>query len=216
MADLNFHVESAEAMPFSAAPQLIFKLRISDAENVAPIHAIALRCQIRIEPGKRRYTPDEQEMLPDLFGPPSRWGQTLRPMLWTHAAVVVPPFTGSTLVDLPVPCTYDLTLGATKYFYALEEGEVPLCLLFSGTIFYGTEDGGMQVGQISWEKEANFRLPIEVWKKMMNLYYPNIAWLCLRKDVFDRLAQFKSQRAIPTWEQAMEQLLCEADEGAVP
>ena len=137
-------------------------------------------------------------------------------MLWTHAAVVVPPFSGSTLVDLPVPCTYDLTLGATKYFHALESGEVPLCLLFSGTIFYGTEDGGMQVGQISWEKEANFRLPVDVWKKMIDIYYPNIAWLCLRRDIFDRLAQFKSQRGIATWEQAMERLLCEADEGAVP
>jgi len=216
MADLNFQVESADALPFAAAPQLIFKLRITDAENSAPIHAVALRCQIRIEPAKRRYTPDEQGMLPDLFGPPSRWGQTLRPMLWTHAAVVIPPFSGSTLVDLPVPCSYDLTLGATKYFHALEEGEVPLCLLFSGTIFYGTEDGGMQVGQISWEKETSFRLPIEVWNKMMDLYYPNVAWLALRKDVFNRLAQYKSQRAIATWEQAMEELLCQADQGALP
>jgi hypothetical protein len=216
MPDLNFQVESAEAMPFAAAPQLIFKLRVTDAANEAPIHAIALRCQIRIEPGKRRYNADEQSLLPDLFGPPSRWGQTLRPMLWTHAAVVVPPFTGSTVVDLPVPCTFDLTLGATKYFYSLAEGEIPLCLLFSGTIFYGTEDGGLQVGQISWEKEAYFRLPVAVWKKMMDIYYPNLAWLSLRKDVFDRLYQYKSQRALPTWEQALEELLAAADEGAVP
>jgi hypothetical protein len=216
MPDLNFQVESAEAMPFAASPQLVFKLRVTDAANEAPIHAIALRCQIRIEPGKRRYNSDEQSLLPDLFGPPHRWGQTLRPMLWTHAAVVVPPFTGSTVVELPVPCTFDLTLGATKYFYALEEGEVPLCLLFSGTIFYGTEDGNLQVGQISWEKEANFRLPIAVWKKMMDIYYPNSAWLCLRKDVFDRLYQYKSQGALATWEQALEELLAAAEEGAAP
>ena len=80
-------------------------------------------------------------------------------MLWTHASAVVPPFTGGTVVDLPVPCTYDFNLAATKYFDALEEGDIPLCFLFSGTIFYEAADGGLQVTQIPWEKEAYFRLP---------------------------------------------------------
>ena len=133
--------------------------------------------------------------LHDLFGPPSRWGQTLRPMLWTHASVVTPPFNGENVVDLPVPCTYDFNLAATKYFHALEGGDVPLRLLFSGTIFYGPPMAVMQVAQIPWEREANFSLPVDLWKTMMDMYYPNTAWLNLRKDVFDRLQQSNRQRA---------------------
>src|SRR5206468_2382419 len=116
--------------------------------------------------------------------------------------------------DLPVPCTFDFNVAAAKYFYALEDGEIPLCLLFSGTIFYAGDGGALQVVQISWEKEVNYRLPVSVWKRMMDLYYPNTAWLCLRQDVFDRLYQYKSRRMLPTWEQALESLLSGAEAGA--
>jgi hypothetical protein len=215
MPDFNFQVERAEPQPFTTGPLLLFKLRVGQAvapgAEPTPIHSILLRCQIRIEPGQRRYGTEEQERLRDLFDTPGRWSQTLRPLLWTHASVVVPPFTGSTVVDLPVPCTYDFNVGATKYFYALEEGQVPLSLLFSGTIFYEVEDTGLQVSQIPWEKEATFRLPVQVWKDMMQWYYPNSAWLCLRKDVFDRLYQYKRRQGLPTWEQALESLLPTAD-----
>jgi hypothetical protein len=210
MPDLNFEVERAEPLPHSAAPQLIFKLAISDAAGAeaTPIPAVALRCQVRIEPARRRYVAAEQEGLLDLFGEPSRWGQTLKSLLWTQTGLVVPPFTGRTVVDLPVPCTYDFNIAATKYFHALEDGEVPLCLLFSGTIFYVEEDGGpLQVSPISWEKEAVFRLPVRVWKEMMELYYPNTNWLCLRRDVFDLLYQYRRRLGLPTWEQALERLL---------
>jgi Family of unknown function (DUF6084) len=207
MPDLSFQVEKAEAVRFAAAPLLGFKLRIAQDAAALPIHAIALRCQIRIEPGRRRYQVEEQRGLLDLFDTPDRWGQTLRPMLWTHTSTVVPPFTDSIIVDLPVPCTFDFNVAATKYFHALEDGEVPLSLLFSGTVFHEVEDAGLQVEQIPWEKEASFRLPVAVWKEMMELYYPNSAWLCLRRDIFDRLHQYKSEQRIPTWEQALETLL---------
>jgi hypothetical protein len=208
--DLNFTVEGAEQQPHSAAPLLVFKLRITETltdDEPTTIPAIALRCQIRIEPIRRRYAAPEQERLLDLFGEPARWGQTLRSALWTHASVVVPPFAGTTVVDLPVPCSFDFNVAATKYFHALEDGEVPVCLLFSGTIFYTADDGFLQVSQIPWEKEASFRLPVSVWKEMMELYYPNSAWLCLGRDAFDRLYRFKRSQGIPTWEQAIETLL---------
>jgi hypothetical protein len=210
MPDLNFEVERAEPLPHAASPQLIFKLAISDAAGAgsAPIPAVALRCQVRIEPARRRYVATEQERLLDLFGEPARWGQTLKSLLWTQTGLVVPPFTGRTVVDLSVPCTYDFNVAATKFFYALEEGEVPLCLLFSGTIFYVEDEGGpLQVSPIPWEKEASFRLPVRVWKEMMELYYPNSTWLCLRRDVFDRLYRYKRRLGLPTWEQALERLL---------
>ena len=210
MLDLKFTVEGAEQQPHSAAPLLVFKLRIAETianEELTTIPAIALRCQVRIEPTRRRYATAEQEQLLDLFGEPQRWGQTLRSALWTHASVVVPPFTGSTVVDLPVPCSFDFNVAATKYFHALENGEVPLCLLFSGTIFYTAEDGYLQVSQIPWEKEANFRLPVSVWKDMIDVYYPNSTWLCLGRAAFEKLYRFKRCQGIPTWEQAIETLV---------
>lgn len=210
MPDLNFQVHEAVADPYAAAPLLVFKLGIVNAEwaeREEPIHTIALRCQIQIEALRRRYSPPEQERLLDLFGEPERWSQTLRTMLWTHTSVVVTPFKGSTMVDLPAPCTFDFNVAATKYFAGLEEGEIPLCLQFSGTVFYEAEHGALQVAQIPWSKETKYRLPVRVWQDMMDLYYPNSAWLRLRRDVFDRLYRYKMQNAIPTWEQAIERLL---------
>ncbi|HVS38676.1 MAG TPA: DUF6084 family protein [Gemmataceae bacterium] len=207
MPELSFAVESARAEPFAAAPLLLFTLRVHQAAPVVPIHSVVLRCQIRIEPGKRPYAASEKERLHDLFDAPDRWRQTLRPMLWTHASVVLPPFTEGVTADLPAPCTFDFNVAATKYFHALEDGEAPLTFLFSGTVFYEGDDGALQVAQIPWDREAAFRLPMRTWREMMNRYYPNSAWLCLRQDIFDRLYRYKSRRGLPTWEQALESLL---------
>jgi hypothetical protein len=135
-------------------------------------------------------------------------------MLWTHVCAVVPPFEASTVVDLPVPCSSDFNLAATKYFAALGDGEIPLCFLFSGTIFHGARDGMLQVSQISWEKEADYRLPAATWRTLMDQHYPNCAWLSLRKDVFERLARYKSLQGLLTWEQALDRLLSRGEETA--
>jgi hypothetical protein len=218
MPDLNFQVEGAQPQPYAAAPLLLFPLRVSEvrAEGAepTPIQSVVLRCQIRIEPARRRYDAREQERLRDLFGTPERWGQTLRPMLWTHASAVIPPFAGIGTGELAVPCTYDFSLAATKYFDALDGGDLPLCFLFSGTIFYEAAEGALQVAQIPWEKEASYRLPAATWHALMDRYYPNVACLLLRKDVFLRLDQLRSRRGLPTCEQALERLLSSAEESA--
>ena len=207
MPELNFQLKGAEAVPFAVAPTLLFRLSVENKALDEPIHSVALRCQIQIEATRRQYTPPEQERLLDLYGEPERWSQTLRAMLWTHTSVIVPPFNGQTEVDLAVPCTFDFNVAAAKYFAALEDGEVPLCLMFSGTVFYESPTGALQVAQIPWDREVNYRLPVRVWREMIDIYYPNTAWLCLRRDVFDRLNQYKMSRAIPTWEQALESIL---------
>jgi uncharacterized protein DUF6084 len=211
MPDLNFAVESAEAVPFAAAPMLSLKLRVSNRQPDEVIHTIALRAQIQIEATRRRYTAAEKEKLGDLFGDPDRWSRTLRAMLWTHASVVIPSFTGATLADLQVPCTFDFNVAATKYFHGVSDGEIPLNLLFSGTVFYAAPDGLLQVAPISWEKEARFRLPVQVWRTMMDEYYPNSAWLALHRDVFERLYEFKVRNGFPSWEEALERLLAEVE-----
>lgn len=207
MPDLDFHVEGAATQLYSASPLLVFKLRLVNTDENETIHTVALRCQIQIETTRRHYQPAEQTSLRDLFGEPERWSQTLRPMLWTHASVIAPSFVGNTNVDLPVPCTFDFNVAAVKYFAGLENGEIPLCLQFSGTIFYLTDEGLLQIAQIPWNKEVKYRLPVEVWREMMDVYYPNSAWLNLRRDVFDRLYQYKVRQGLPTWEQTLESLL---------
>lgn len=211
--DLDFSVESVDPVAFCAVPTLAFKLRVTSAGD-QPVQAVALDCQLRIEAQKRRYEPDEKDRLLELFGEPSDWSRTLRSLLWTHASASVPPFTGTAVFDLQVPCTYDFNVIAAKYFHAVEGGEVPLLLLFSGSIFYSGERGELQVARVSWNKEAAYRLPVSVWKELIEIYYPNTAWLSLRRDVFDRLAAFKSARTLPTWEQALEALLSAAEEPA--
>lgn len=207
MPDLSFSVESAECVLFAAAPMLAFRLRLTNSPAEEVIHTVALRCQIMMEVTRRRYTPADQERLRDLFGEPERWSRTLRSLLWTHANCVAPGFRGSSAVDIQVPCTFDFNVAATKYFYGLEDGEIPLIFHYSGTIFYADASGALSVFPISWEKESRFRLPVKIWKEMMDAYYPNSAWLSLRRDVFDRLYRYKVQNGIPTWEAALESML---------
>src|SRR5579862_3834521 len=215
MLDLDFQVLGAEPARVAAAPLMLFNLRVAE-RRVAPrsgdhgatwspttIYTVTLHCQIQIEPARRRYEAHQRKRLLELFGTPERWGQTLRPFLWTHASIVVRPFAGSTDIDLPVSCSYDFSLAATKYFDALDSGDMPLCFLFNGTIFYEGAEAGLQVAQVPWEKEAYFRLPAATWKALMDMYYANTAWLGLRKDMFDKLSDYKSRHGLATWEQAV-------------
>jgi hypothetical protein len=207
MPDLSFRVAGAEPVAYAVAPLLGLRLHIENAAAEEEIRSVALQCQIRIEAARRAYSGEEQARLRDLFGEPERWGRTLHSMLWTHAAVTVPGFCGGTEVELPLPCTFDLTVATAKYFHGLEGGCVPLTLLFSGSVFYEGEDCGLLVEQIPWCKEASYALPAAVWQQMMDAYYPNTAWLCLRRDVVERLDRYKRERGLATWEQALEKIL---------
>ena len=207
MPELGFHIDGVEVAALAATPTITFKLRVTNRDPSERIQSVALRCQIQIEVTRRRYAAEEQRKLRDLFGEPERWSQTLKNLLWTHVSVNMPAFQDATVVDVPVPCTFDFNVAATKYFHGLAEGEVPLCVMFSGSVFYSSQGGGMQVAPISWDKEARYRLPVQVWRDMMNAYYPGSAWLCLRRDVFERLYDYKVRNGIPTWEEALENML---------
>ena len=67
MADLIFGCTGASAERYAATPTLTFSLTITESSGVR-VHAIALRCQIRIEPHRRRYSAAEARRLHDLFG----------------------------------------------------------------------------------------------------------------------------------------------------
>jgi len=214
MPDLNFEVVGAEVPPFAAVPTLVFKLSVENSNAQERIYSVALRCQIQLAVTRRHYSPNEQARLLEVFGEPKRWGETLRSLLWTTVSTVVPQFSGSATVDLPVPCTYDFEVVSTKYFDALEDADIPLTFLFSGTIFYEGEEGYVQVGQISWSKDASYRLPVATWRAMIERYYPNSAWIRLHKDVFDRLYHYKAIHGLPTWEEVIERLVQASGEEA--
>jgi hypothetical protein len=126
---------------------------------------------------------------------------------------VVPAFVGATTVDLPIACSFDFNVAATKYFHGVQSGEIPAAFLFSGTVFYEAAAGGLQAVQIPWDREASFRVPLELWKEMMELYYPQSVWLSLRDDVFERLRDYKVRNGLPTYEAALESMLGTAAEG---
>ena len=209
MPDLEFGVESVVVAGGALTPVLEFSLQVEEVDG-RDIDTIALSCQIMIEAVRRPYAAREQEALLDLFGIPERWGTSLKTMLWTHAAMVVPGFKGTTTVKLPVPTTFDLSLAPTKYFFALDGGEVPLTFQFSGTVFYRDQAGGLTTERIAWTKEAGFRLPVSVWRELITAHYADGAWLCLDRDVFDRLYRYKARRGAPSWDAVVTELLAGA------
>ena len=205
MTELSFEVLDARPEEFAAAPHLLFRMRVNETSG-AVVHAIALRCQLRIEPQRRPYDPAEQEGLADLFGTPDRYGSTLKPFLWTHATAMVQGFEGSREFELPVACTYDFDVSATKYIHALRGGNIPVVLLFSGTVFTRGASG-FAVEQLSWSLEAEHRLPVSVWHQLMDLYFPGSGWIRLDRESIDALARYRTAHGLTSWEQTIAQLV---------
>ncbi|MEU9233823.1 DUF6084 family protein [Streptomyces subrutilus] len=204
MTELGFTCTGVRADGYAAGPTLVFRLRITAAGD-ARVHALALRCQIRIEPARRGYGPAEADGLADLFGERSRWGTTLQPVQFAQVPLMVPGFTGETEIDLAVPCTYDMDIAATRYFHALEEGEAPLLMLFSGTAFTGA--GGFRVEPVPWDREASYRLPVPVWREMIEQHFPGCGWLRLPRDMMAELLAFRSRHSLASWEATVRTLL---------
>lgn len=201
MTELSFTCLEVRAENYAVTPTLLFRLRV-DAAAGQRVRAIALRCQIRIEPARRGYSENEPERLLELFGERGRWGDTLKPFQFANTSTVIASFTDTIEVDVSVPCTYDMEVTAGRYFHALEDGEIPFILLFSGTIF-GDGEKGLWIEQVPWHAEARYRMPVAVWREMMDGHFPGSGWLRLRRDTIDALAEFKAARGLPSWDDAV-------------
>jgi hypothetical protein len=210
MLELSFDCVDVQPERYAASPTLLFGLRIFELTG-EPIHAVALRCQIRIEPSRRLYSHAEQAQLYDLFGEPARWGETMHPIQFASVSHVVPGFTNHTDTTISVPCSYDLEVAAGKYFASLADGEIPLLLLFSGTVFARGETG-FTAHQIPWHHEARYGLPVSVWREMIDALFPNEGWLRMRRETIDALRRYRGREAIATWDDTIERLLKEAGE----
>ena len=207
MVDLVFTAEGVDVERYAVVPTLIFKLRITNTTPDVDVRNVLLQSQLRIDATLRRYELADEQRLAELFGEPSRWRETLSSMLWTHANLQIPAFESKCVIDLPVQCSFDFNVAATKYFHGLKGGEVPLALLFSGTVFYRDPGGFLQMEPIPWSKQADFRLPVAVWRNMMDLYYPNSAWLRIDREVFDELHRFKRENGFTGLDHALRALL---------
>jgi hypothetical protein len=204
--ELDFGVAGAAPVRHAAVPTLGFQLEIATRSELQ-IRSISLDVQIQIATRRRSYEEEEQAQLQELFGEPQRWSTTLRTLLWLRTTQVVPAFAGATTVELQVPCTYDFDVTAAKYLAALRDGVVPLELLFNGTVFYKAESGLLQTVMVGWDREAEYRLPVQVWRETMDMYFPGSAWLRLQRDTFDRLHAYRAKHALTSWEHAVDRLL---------
>ena len=207
---LRFAVLGAAPIEHAAAPTLGFALQIESAGG-RPIRSVLLDVQIRIAARRRAYDAGEQERLFELFGAAAGWGAALRTLLWTRATLVVPPFTGRTEIELPVACSYDLEVAGARYFDALGDGEVPLEFLFSGSVFYADPDGRLQTARISWEAEAEYALPVAVWRETMERHFRGATWLRLQRESYERLRAYRARHALPTWEATLDALLADEE-----
>ena len=209
--ELSFRVVDVAPEPYAVVPNLLARLRVEESTG-EPVHALALRAQIRIEPQRRRYDDTEERALLDLFGDRTRFAQTLKPFAWLHASTVAQGFTGVTEFDLPIPCTYDFEVSGTTYLHALRDGEIPLIFLFSGTVFTrGTT--GFSVAQVPWDSEDRFRLPVAVWRNLMEANFPATEWVRMRRDTVDALAHYRHVLGFTTWDDAVTTLLAQASAG---
>ncbi len=208
MADLIFGCTGASADRFAVTPTLSFQLAITERSGVR-VHAIALRCQIRIEPHRRRYSATEAERLHDLFGDTSRWADTVKPIQLATVTAMVPSFSDVTEIDLPVPCTYDLEVASARYLQGLDDGTIPLLMLFSGTVFIATETG-FSVELVPWSAEASYRMPVTIWRDLVDAHFPGSVWLRCSRETLDVLSGYKARHALPTWDATLTALLAAA------
>jgi len=210
VAELRLEVLGAAVEQHAFAPAIALRLRVTERSG-APVAAMALRAQVRVEPQLRPYTAQERDRLVEMFGPAFQWGDSLKPFTWTQLSTTIGRFEQSTDFELALPCSYDVEVAGTPYLVALEQGEIPLLLLFSGTLF-GTGPAGMVVEPVPWHLEARFGLPVATWRQAMDRFFPGTRWIRLSTEAADALGAFKARQALPTWDQAVELLLKQAGE----
>ena len=208
MTSLRFGISDPRPANEMAAPAVLFRLSVVN-EQPMRIYTLALRCQVQIEPRSRRHTPEEQERLREIFGTPDQWSRTMRPLVWTHVSVVIPSFTDATAVDVAVPCSYDFYVATAKYLHAIRDGHIPLRFLFSGSAFL-LDNGKYRVEPVSWDADATTNMPATVWQQAIDRFFPDAAWLVVRRTTLDALQTYRTSRALTGWDEVLEKLLVEA------
>jgi len=211
----EFAIVRAGHLAFAAAPTMVFSVTATEPGGVQ-IQSMALQVQVMIEPARRGYDEATRHRLAELFGPPSNWAPSTQGLSWARVAAAVPAFEGDTIFALELPCTYDLEVAAAKYFYALEDGVVPLSFHFYGTLFYRGSDGRLQMTPVPWSSSAEFGMPIAAWRAMIDEHYPGGGWIRLGAETLAALNARRAQRGL-TFDNCLRELLDGgAEEGREP
>jgi uncharacterized protein DUF6084 len=207
MTDIRFTIVSVRTEPHAAAPTLVFRVVVEEPSGQF-IQAALLRCQVYIDMRRRRYSAAEGERLSDIVAEPARWNETMRPLLWADVPLVLSRCKGTVDVDVPIACSYDFEVASAKYFRALDDGEVPLVFMFSGTLF-AAGPSALQVAQVPWDAEARFRLPVRTWQEAMGQHYGDSTWIRLCRSSFDALDRVRRVRGFVNWDQVVDALCSE-------
>ncbi len=205
-AQPEFAVLGARALRHSAAPMLMLDLQVSEPRG-RPVYMIGLTIQLMIEPARRTYDDATRERLAGLFGAPERWAVTTHSLVWAQLDVVVPAFTGSTTVAVPIACNFDMEIAAAKYIHSLPGGKVPLALHFNGIVYYPNADGGLQMTLVPWSRSVDYRMPVSVWQETIEHHYPNTGWVALRSETMQSLERERLARGLPTYDACLQRLL---------
>jgi hypothetical protein len=205
----EFAVLGVRPVRHAATPMLSLDLQVSEPSG-RQVYMIALSIQLMLEPARRTYDDETREKLFELFGEPERWSVTTRSLVWSQLDVIVPAFTGTTTVAVPITCHYDLELAAAKYLHSLPDGEAPLALHFNGMVYYRSEDGGLQMVLVPWSKSIDFKMPVSVWRETIEHYYPNTGWVALRLQTLEALQREKRARGAATLDACVALMLEEA------
>lgn len=203
MSDVTFSIVDAKAKQLSASPTIAFRLRVTAA---APVDALVLRAELRIEPQWRTYDPEEQALLGDLFGTPDRWHATLRTFSWADVSLVVPGFSEEIETEIAVPCTYDFDQAATRFFDTLHSGAIPIRFLFSGPIFRSGSTG-FSTERISWSSECAYRMPVSVWHDAMRACYGDDVLIRINLETLEKLRRYRALSGATTWDELLERLM---------
>jgi hypothetical protein len=186
-------------------PTLAFTIRIAELTG-ANVHAIALRCQIRIEPRRRRYTDTETDRLVDLFGEASRWTETLQPMQLATVSAWCPgsparPARSFGAVQLRPGDRVDAVLPRARGRNggAAVAGSAAQC---SSRTAADTRSSSCR-GRRSRGTACRWLL----WRDMVERDFPNSGWLRCSRETLEALAATAPGTRCPTWEHTIRSLL---------
>ena len=209
LQDPVFSVLGVDAVEHALTPRLRFQLHVSDPEGRA-IYAIALQTQIQVDPARRSYDAATRERLVELFGAPERWGATTHSFNWERVDTLVPSFTGATSFELEVACTYDLEIAASKYFYSLRDGHVPLSFHFTGMVLYRDAGEQLRVTGVPWSCSATWAMPVQAWKDAITAVYPGGGWVRHSTDTLDAQQRVKGREGHHSFDATIADLLGDA------
>lgn len=206
---LRFEPGDMRVSTSAALPHISLGVRVTAQPEGTGLRGVTLHTQVQIEPAARAYTAVERERLRELFGDEIQWPGSLRSVVWTRVTTQLGAFQRTCVAEVELPCGADLELVANKYCFGIEGGEVPLRLLFSGSILYG--DPQLQITPIGLDSELSLRLPLSLLREAIAQQHTQQMLIGLRRDVFERLYRYRRLHSLPNWEHVVERLLEGAD-----